>query len=99
LKLDTIIVADGGTDSLMRGDESGLGTPKEDMMTIGAVRGLKNVQKKFLLNLGFGVDCFHGVKHCHFLENVAAISKIGGFLGTFSLMPQMEEYKKNAFCI
>jgi len=31
LKIDTVILVDGGTDSLMRGDECGLGTPEEDM--------------------------------------------------------------------
>ena len=28
-KIDTIILVDGGTDSLMTGNESGLGTPTE----------------------------------------------------------------------
>src|SRR6266699_1533214 len=31
LHVDTIILVDGGTDSLMRGDEAGLGTPEEDI--------------------------------------------------------------------
>ena len=35
LKIDAIILSDGGTDSLMRGDERGLGTPTEDMTKIG----------------------------------------------------------------
>ncbi|MCW5206119.1 DUF1152 domain-containing protein, partial [Desulfobulbus sp. F5] len=34
--IDTIILADGGTDSLMRGDEADLGTPQEDMVSIAA---------------------------------------------------------------
>ena len=29
LQVDAIILADGGTDSLMQGDEDGLGTPME----------------------------------------------------------------------
>ena len=37
LQLDTIILVDGGTDSLMRGDEAKLGTPEEDMASIAAV--------------------------------------------------------------
>ena len=32
LGIDTIILADGGTDSLMCGDEEELGTPTEDMV-------------------------------------------------------------------
>lgn len=31
LDLDAIVLIDGGTDILMRGDEAGLGTPAEDM--------------------------------------------------------------------
>jgi len=94
LTIDTIILADGGTDSLMRGDESGLGTPTEDMLSICSVNQLKRVKEKLLICLGFGVDCFHGVCHHHFLENVAAISKSGGFLGSFSIIHTMEEAKK-----
>ncbi|HXR65533.1 MAG TPA: hypothetical protein VN729_06405 [Ktedonobacteraceae bacterium] len=34
LHVDTIILIDGGTDSLMRGDEPGLGTPEEDIASM-----------------------------------------------------------------
>ena len=52
----------GGTDSLMFGNEQGLGTPFEgflmvltaDMTSMAAVRGSK-ASKKFLLNIGIGV--------------------------------------------
>src|SRR5947209_3070929 len=37
LKPDTVVLVDGGTDSLMRGDEDGLGTPQEDVASIAAV--------------------------------------------------------------
>jgi len=94
LQLDAIILADGGTDSLMFGDECGLGTPTEDMTSISAVYLVKNVKKKFLINLGLGIDCHHGVVHTHYLENMATIDKLGGFLGAFSLHHTMEEAKK-----
>lgn len=83
-EIDTVVVVDGGTDSLMFGDEEGLGTPTEDMMTIGAVDQVE-VAKKFLLCLGMGVDCFHGVAHNLFLENVATLARDGAFLGSWSL--------------
>jgi len=94
LEIDAVILCDGGTDSVMFGDECGLGTPTEDMASIASVYQIKTVKKKFLINLGFGIDCFHGVVHSHYLENVATITKAGGFLGTFSLHPSMEEAKK-----
>jgi hypothetical protein len=90
LKIDTIILVDGGTDSLMRGDESGLGTPQEDSASILAVDEL-DVERKMLVCLGFGVDAFHGVCHAHFLEAVAELTRIHGYLGMFSLLKEMEE--------
>lgn len=92
LSIDTIVLVDGGTDSLMRGDEIGLGTPHEDVASLAAVDELE-VATKLLLCLGFGIDRFHGVCHAHFLENVAALIKSGGFLGTFSLLEEMPEVR------
>jgi hypothetical protein len=94
LDLDTIVLVDGGTDSLMRGDEQGLGTPNEDMTSIAAVHFLHNVPRKMLVCLGFGVDAFHGVSHSHVLEAVAELSRAAGYLGAFSLMEPMSEVQK-----
>lgn len=87
---DAIVLVDGGTDILMRGDESGLGTPAEDMVSLAAVSGLA-VPERLVVCLGFGVDTFHGVCHAHFLENVAALARAGGYLGAFSLLRAMPE--------
>lgn len=92
-KLDAIILVDGGTDSLMRGDEAGLGTPQEDMTSIAAVHTL-DVPIKLLVCLGFGIDTFHGVCHVQFLEAVADITKAGGFLGAWALTPDMPEAQR-----
>jgi hypothetical protein len=51
LQPDTVILVDGGTDSLMRGDEAGLGTPEEDIASIAAVDEL-DVARKYLVCLG-----------------------------------------------
>ena len=90
LSLDAIVLIDGGTDSLMRGDEVDLGTPSEDMSSIAAVHQL-DVPCKLLTAIGFGVDTFHGVCHHYFLEAVADLTKSGHFLGAFSLLPNFEE--------
>jgi hypothetical protein len=84
LQPDTIIVIDGGTDMLMRGDERGLGTPEEDWSTLVAAHEVQ-VETKLLACLGFGIDAFHGVCHHHFLENVSALIKTGGYLGCWGL--------------
>ena len=96
LKIDTVVLVDGGTDSLMRGDESGLGTPEEDATSIAAVHALdpKLVPRRMLACLGFGIDAFHGVCHADVLEAVADLSRGGGYLGAFSLTPDMPEVEK-----
>lgn len=88
--IDAVVLVDGGTDILMRGDEAGLGTPEEDMTSLAAVSKL-DVPTKLVYCLGFGIDSYHGVCHAHFLENVAALSKTGAFLGTQSLLASMPE--------
>ncbi len=91
LEIDTIVLADGGSDSLLRGDEHGLGTPLEDMISIAAVHWLDIPCRKLLVSLGFGVDHHHGVCHAHVLEAVADLTKRGGFLGAITLLEQMPE--------
>jgi len=89
---DAVVLVDGGTDSLMRGDEVGLGTPAEDIASILAVANLP-APTKLLVCLGFGVDRFHGVCHAQFLEGVAELSRAGAFLGALSLTREMEEVR------
>ncbi len=95
LDFDTIILVDGGTDSLMRGDEPSLGSPAEDIASIAAADMLE-VPHKYLINLGFGVDTFHGVCHAYVLEAIADLTKTGDFLGAFSLLPSMPEFRELA---
>ncbi|RKE18803.1 DUF1152 domain-containing protein [Streptomyces sp. TLI_171] len=85
LGIDAILLVDGGTDILMRGDEAGLGTPEEDMASLAAVAGLAEVPTRLVACLGFGIDAHHGVNHSLVLENLAALQRDGGYLGAFSL--------------
>jgi hypothetical protein len=93
LKIDTLLLVDGGTDSLMRGDEDGLGTPHEDVASLAAVHDLP-LERKLLACLGFGIDHYHDVCHYHFLEAVAELTRQGAFLGAFSLTPDMPEVRQ-----
>lgn len=88
LGFDTVVLVDGGTDALMRGDEAGLGTPAEDVSSILAAE-VTNAPNKLLICLGFGVDRHHGICHAHFLEAVAELSQSGGYLGAWALTPGM----------
>jgi hypothetical protein len=93
LNLDAIVLIDGGTDSLMRGDEISLGTPQEDLASIAAVSEIP-IRQKLLACLGVGVDSFHGVCHNYFFEAVSEIIKLGGYLGALSLTREMPEVMK-----
>ncbi|MBC7807811.1 MAG: DUF1152 domain-containing protein [Akkermansiaceae bacterium] len=91
--VDAVVLIDGGTDSLMRGDEAGLGTPEEDSVSLYAVSRLTDVATKLLVCIGFGVDTFHGVCHAQFLESVAALARDGAYLGAWSLLGDMPEVR------
>jgi hypothetical protein len=93
LQPDTIILVDGGTDSLMRGDEAGLATPEGDAVSLVAAQDLQRVSKKLLVCLGFGIDAHGGVCHAHFLENVAALAREDAYLGAWSLLYGSEEFQ------
>ena len=90
LRLDAIVLVDGGTDILLRGDEAGLGTPEEDMTSLAAVNGV-NVPVRIVMCVGFGIDAYHGVCHANWLENVAELSREGGLLGATALLKSMPE--------
>ena len=93
LQLDAIVLVDGGTDSLMRGDEAGLATPEGDAVSLLAAHALDSVPRKLLVCLGFGIDAHGGVCHAHFLENVAALTAEDAYLGAWSLVRGSEEFQ------
>ncbi|MCO5997647.1 DUF1152 domain-containing protein [Actinoallomurus rhizosphaericola] len=84
LGIDAIVLVDGGTDILMRGDEAGVGTPEEDMTSLAAVAGV-DVPVRLVACVGFGVDAYHGVCHAHVLENLAALDRDGAYLGALTI--------------
>lgn len=83
-RIDTVILIDGGVDSLMRGDEEGSGTILEDTISILAAEGVRHVDT-YLACLGFGTEVEEGLNHYAVLENIARLSSIGAFLGSCSL--------------
>ncbi|WP_434777790.1 DUF1152 domain-containing protein [Neisseria sp. Ec49-e6-T10] len=92
-QVDSLVLVDGGTDSIIFGDERGLGTIVEDANSMVAA-AKTDVPNKYLVSIGFGVDHFHGVNHYNFLENVSTLIKEDGYLGTFSLTQDMPEGKR-----
>ena len=96
--IDTIVLVDGGTDSLTYGDECNMGTPVEDHTSMAAVDMVGGVGLKLLCCIGFGVDSFHGISHGLFLQNVATAEKQGHFYGTFSVSRHTPEARKYMDC-
>ncbi|MGY3587920.1 hypothetical protein ACVIGB_003031 [Bradyrhizobium sp. USDA 4341] len=89
-QIDLVVLVDGGTDSILFGDEPGLGTIIEDAVSIVAAQNATD-GRALLAAIGFGIDHFHGVSHHAFLENVARLTTDGGFLGAFSLSSKTAE--------
>ena len=83
--IDAIVLVDGGTDILMRGDEAGLGTPEEDMLSLATVAGMPEIPVRVVVSIGFGIDAYHGVNHVQVLENLADLDADGAYLGAFSI--------------
>ena len=92
LDIDTLVMVDGGTDSVIFGDEPGLGTIVEDACSMIAAAKL-GVERSYLVATAFGVDHFHDVNHHAFLENVSTLIRDGAYLGAFSLTKEMPEGK------
>ncbi len=90
LRLDALVLIDGGTDSLLRGDEPGLGSPGEDLASLAAAHQL-DLPVRLLACLGFGLDAHHHVCHAYVLEAAADLTASGDFLGAFSLLQGMPE--------
>ena len=92
LSLDGILLVDGGVDSLVRGDEAEKGTVIEDATSLYAVNELSDIEKRYLVCLGFGAE--RDMTYAHIFENIAEITKAGGFLGACSLTPDMPAYQE-----
>jgi hypothetical protein len=90
LNIDALVVVDGGTDILLRGNEANLGTPAEDAVSLAAALSV-DVPTRIVACLGFGIDTFHGICHANWLENVAELTSQGAFLGAAALIPSMPE--------
>lgn len=103
-KVDTVLAVDGGVDSLSRGDEKDSGTILEDFVGLSALNdvtltphghcGLGDDKVKFLCCAGFGTETEENLNHYRTLENMSALAAAGGFLGSFSLTPDMKEFNE-----
>lgn len=87
LALDAIVLIDGGIDSILRGDESSLGTPSEDLASLSAVHQLDDVPTRLIACVGFGAELRDGICHEQVLARIAELARAGGYLGAAALVP------------
>jgi hypothetical protein len=91
LKIDTILLVDGGIDSLARGDEAQPGTFIEDSVSMAALADLPDPTRKILACIGFGAE--REITYTHILENMADLARRDLFLGACALTRAMPEYR------
>jgi hypothetical protein len=91
LEVDTILLVDGGIDSLARGDEALPGTFIEDTVSMAALADLPIPTKQILACVGFGAE--REITHTHILENMADLARRDAFLGVCALTRSMPEYR------
>lgn len=86
LDLDAIVLVDGGIDAMLRGDETSLGTPSEDLTSLAAVAALEG-PTRILACIGLGAELRDGIAHAQVFERMAALHRSGGYLGAAALAP------------
>jgi hypothetical protein len=91
LAIDGILLIDGGVDSLIRGDEDGTGTLIEDAISLYTVNELSEIPVRLMACLGMGAE--QDMNYAHIMQDIAHLTKAGAFLGSCSLVPQMEAYQ------
>jgi hypothetical protein len=91
LSVDAILLVDGGVDSLMHGDEVETGSITMDSISLAAVSQLQGLKVRITACLGFGAE--REVTYAHVFENIAELTKENAFLGSCSLLKQMEAYQ------
>lgn len=92
LKIDLILLIDGGVDSIMTGAEEGSGTILEDSVSLAAISQIENIDK-ISICIGFGTEVEEKLSHYNALMNMATLVKNNAFYGSCSLVNNMECYK------
>lgn len=79
-----MVLVDAGVDSVCRGDEEGVGTFGEDLMSILAVRRLQGVSRHVMC-VGLGTEA--GISEFDFLQNWNELAKVWFWAWLFFCLP------------
>ena len=85
LAIDAVILVDGGIDAVLRGDETRLGTPAEDLTSLAAATAQR--VPVALACVGMTAELRDGIAHAQVLERFAELARGGGYLGATALVP------------
>ncbi|WP_177198131.1 DUF1152 domain-containing protein [Nitrosomonas communis] len=81
LSIDTVICVDGGIDGLFRGDETDLGTPSMDSISVLATH-LSGADRRYYATTAFGVEGAEGkVSHAQALRRMSELIAQDAHLG------------------
>ncbi len=92
LKIDLIILLDGGADSLNTGREEGSGNILAESINLAALNTIQDIEK-IIVCVGFGTEVEEKVCGYNVLMSMSNIIKNNGFYGSCSLTKNMESYK------
>jgi hypothetical protein len=84
LGADAVVLVDGGVDLLLKGNETSIGTPVEDLGSLAAIASL-DVPVRVVACVGFGSELRDGVRHAQVLERMAELARLDAHLGTVAL--------------
>jgi hypothetical protein len=86
LGIDAIVLVDGGIDAVLRGDETSLGTPAEDLTSLAAVTGVATIPI-VLACVGMSAELRDGIVHAQVFERMAELARANAYLGASALVP------------
>jgi hypothetical protein len=95
LAIDAVILVDGGIDAVLRGDETSLGTPSEDLASLAAATSLSI--PVVLACIGMTSELRDGIAHAQVFERIAELARAGAYLGANALVagaPAAEAYTR-----
>ncbi len=92
-QIDAIVLIDGGIDAVLRGDETSLGTPSEDLASLAAATSLGIPIA--MACVGMTAELRDGIAHAQVFERIAELARADAYWGASALvrgMPQVDAY-------
>jgi hypothetical protein len=86
LAIDAIVLVNGGIDAVLRGDETSLGTPAEDLTSLAAATAVPDIPIA-LACVGMSAELRDGIAHAQVFERMAELARANAYFGASALVP------------